>query len=100
MYLSRKYTNAQIMSVSGHKDERTFMDYVKLSLDEKAEELFKLSAHGMFWELWRGGHVKNSYKYVWVLFLFIPVLVDMCGQEKVCPNVTKSVVVVVELKQG
>ena len=48
MYLSRKYTNAQIMSVSGHKDERTFMDYVKLSLDEKAEELFKLSAHGMF----------------------------------------------------
>ena len=48
MYLSRKYTNAQIMSVSGHKDERTFMDYVKLSLDEKAEELFKLSADGMF----------------------------------------------------
>ena len=35
MYISRKYTNAQIMSVSGHNDDRTFMDYVKLSLDEK-----------------------------------------------------------------
>ena len=48
MYLSKKYSIPQMMSVSGHKDERTFMDYVKLSLDEKAEELFKLSADGMF----------------------------------------------------
>ncbi len=50
MYLSKKYTVPQMMSVSGHKDERTFLDYVKLSLDEKAEELFKLSADGMFWK--------------------------------------------------
>lgn len=48
MYLSGKYTISQMMSVSGHKDERTFMEYVKLSLDEKAEELFRLSADGMF----------------------------------------------------
>ena len=48
MYLSKKYSIPQMMSVSGHKDERTFMDYVKLSLDEKAEELFMLSADGMF----------------------------------------------------
>lgn len=48
MFLSRKYTIQQMMSVSGHKDERTFMEYVKLSLDEKAEELFKVSADGMF----------------------------------------------------
>lgn len=48
MYLSGKYTVQQMMSVSGHKDERTFKDYVKLSLDEKAEELSKLSVDGMF----------------------------------------------------
>lgn len=48
MFLSQKYTIQQMMSVSGHKDERTFMEYVKLSLDEKAEGLFKLCAGGMF----------------------------------------------------
>lgn len=48
MYLSGKYSVQQMMSVSGHKDERTFRDYVKLSLDEKAEELSKLSVDGMF----------------------------------------------------
>lgn len=48
MYLSGKYSVQQMMSVSGHKDEKTFRDYVKLSLDEKAEELSKLSVDGMF----------------------------------------------------
>ena len=48
MYLSGKYSVQQIMAVSGHKDDRTFRDYVKLSLDEKAEEIFKLSSDGMF----------------------------------------------------
>ena len=48
MYLSKKYTIPQMMSVSGHKDERTFLDYVKLSSDERAEELSKLSVDGMF----------------------------------------------------
>ena len=48
MFLSRKYTIPQMMSVSGHKDERTFRDYVKLSLDEFAEEVAKSSCDGMF----------------------------------------------------
>lgn len=48
MYLSRKYTIPQMMSVSGHKDERTFKDYVKLSLDELAEVVASSSCDGMF----------------------------------------------------
>ena len=48
MYLSGKYTVQQMMSVSGHSDEKTFREYVKLSRDEKAEELSKLSVDGMF----------------------------------------------------
>lgn len=36
------------MSVSGHKDEGTFGDYVKLSLDEFAGEVTKSSCDGMF----------------------------------------------------
>ena len=48
MWLSKKYSVAQMMSVSGHKDERTFRDYVKLSLDEFAEEVAKSSCDGMF----------------------------------------------------
>ena len=48
MFLSRKYTIPQMMSISGHKDERTFLDYVKLSLDEFAEEVAKSSCDGMF----------------------------------------------------
>lgn len=37
MYKSGKYTIPVMMSVSGHKDERTFRDYVKLDKDELAE---------------------------------------------------------------
>ena len=48
MHLSRKYTIPQMMSVSGHKDERTFKDYVKLSLDELAEVVASSSCDGMF----------------------------------------------------
>ena len=48
MFLSRKYTIPQMMSVSDHKDERTFKNYVKLSLDEFAEEVAKSSCDGMF----------------------------------------------------
>ena len=36
MYLSGKYTVQQMMSVSGHKDQRTFLDYIKLSTYELA----------------------------------------------------------------
>lgn len=49
MYLSGKYTVQQMMSVSGQKDQRTFQDYVKLSMDELAEMVAKLRFEGMFW---------------------------------------------------
>ena len=48
MYLSGKYTVPQMMSVSGHKDQRTFQEYVKLSMDELAEVVAKSSCDGMF----------------------------------------------------
>ena len=48
MYLSGKYTVQQMMSVSGHKDQRTFLDYVKLSMDELAEGVAKSCCDGMF----------------------------------------------------
>ena len=34
MYLTHKYTIVQMMHVSGHKTQKTFMDYIKLSSDE------------------------------------------------------------------
>ena len=39
MYLSNKYTILQMMHVSGHKTQKTFMDYIKLSSDEIADEI-------------------------------------------------------------
>ena len=39
MYLSHKYTILQMMHVSGHKTQKTFMDYIKLSSDEIADEI-------------------------------------------------------------
>lgn len=48
MYLSGKYTIPEMMSVSGHKDQRTFLDYVKLSMGELAEVVAKSSCDGMF----------------------------------------------------
>ena len=49
MYLSGKYTNIrQIMSISGHKKEETFMKYVRLSLDEQADEIANIAADGLF----------------------------------------------------
>lgn len=39
MYLSHKYDIAQMMHVSGHKTQRTFMDYIKLSSEEIADEI-------------------------------------------------------------
>lgn len=70
MYLSGKYTTPQIMSVSGHHNEDVFWEYVKLSLDEKAEQLFLSSADGMFLiRIIKNGNfgLKSSY-FVWVLF--------------------------------
>ena len=34
MYLTHKYSIVQMMQVSGHKIQKTFMDYIKLSSDE------------------------------------------------------------------
>lgn len=39
MYLSHKCTTIQMMHVSGHKTQKTFMDYIKLSFDEIADEI-------------------------------------------------------------
>ncbi len=39
MYLTHKYTIVQMMHVSGHKTKKTFMDYIKLSSDEIANEI-------------------------------------------------------------
>lgn len=42
MYLIHKYTILQMMHVSSHKTQKTFMDYIKLSSDEIAEEIATL----------------------------------------------------------
>lgn len=39
MYLSHRYTMLQMMHVSGHKTQKTFMDYIKLSSEEIADEI-------------------------------------------------------------
>lgn len=43
MYLSHRYTILQIMHVSGHKTQKTFMDYIKLSSEEIADEIAAMS---------------------------------------------------------
>lgn len=48
MYLSGNYTTGQIMHVSGHKKESTFRNYIKLSLDEFADNVASVSADGLF----------------------------------------------------
>ena len=48
LYLSGKYTIPQMMSVSGHKEERTFREYVKLNMDELAETVVRSSTDGLF----------------------------------------------------
>lgn len=41
LYLSGSFDNFQMMSISGHKDEKTFSDYIKLSSDEIADIIAK-----------------------------------------------------------
>ncbi len=43
MSLSHKYTIRQMMHVSGHKTQKTFMDYIKLSSEEIADEIASMS---------------------------------------------------------
>lgn len=50
MYLSHKYTILQMMHVSGHKTQKTFMDYIKLSSEEIADEIAAMSKKDS--ELW------------------------------------------------
>ncbi|MBD5257070.1 MAG: hypothetical protein HDS52_00020 [Barnesiella sp.] len=39
IYLSHKFTIVQMMHVSGHKTQKTFIDYIKLSSDEIADKI-------------------------------------------------------------
>jgi len=48
MFLSGKYSTVQMMHVSGHKKEKTFYNYVKLSLDEFADEVASVSDDSLF----------------------------------------------------
>ena len=48
MYLSGKFSTRQIMSVSGHKKEETFMKYIRLTLDEKADDVANAASDGLF----------------------------------------------------
>ena len=48
MYLSKMFTTPQMMSVSGHKKESHFKEYIKLSLDEFADDVSSSSVDGLF----------------------------------------------------
>ena len=48
MYLSGKFSTRQIMSVSGHKKEDTFLKYIRLSLDERADDVASAASDGLF----------------------------------------------------
>ena len=48
MYLSKKFSVQQMMSVSGHKAETMFYKYVKLSLDEYADSVASAAVDGLF----------------------------------------------------
>lgn len=48
MYLSKKLTIQQMMSISGHKTEAMFYKYVKLSLDEYADSVASDACDSLF----------------------------------------------------
>lgn len=48
MVLSKKFTIQQMMSVSGHKTPEMFNRYVKLSLDEVADNVASAACDGLF----------------------------------------------------
>ena len=48
MFLSGKYTTLQMMHISGHKKEGTFYNYIKLSLDEIADNVASASTDELF----------------------------------------------------
>lgn len=45
LYLSGLFDTVQMMSISGHRDERTFYEYIKLSSDEIADRIME-RVHG------------------------------------------------------
>lgn len=48
MYLSKKFSVQQMMSISGHKTESMFYKYVKLSLDEYADTVADAAQDELF----------------------------------------------------
>ena len=45
LVLAGKFNTFQIMSISGHRDRKSFAEYIKLSSDELADEIMKKSAN-------------------------------------------------------
>ena len=41
LYLTGLFDTVQMMSICGHKDQRTFFDYIKLSSDEIADRIME-----------------------------------------------------------
>ena len=41
LYLTGLFDTVQVMSISGHKYQRTFFDYIKLSSDEIADQIME-----------------------------------------------------------
>ena len=67
MYLTHKYTILQMMHVSGHKTQKTFMDYIKLSSDEIADEIDAIANQtkmDVFWKIRFNGIV-----HLWILHI-------------------------------
>lgn len=48
MYLSGKFSNQQIMSLTGHTKEKTFKKYLRLSEDEYADDVARVGKGGLF----------------------------------------------------
>ncbi|MDD6908559.1 MAG: hypothetical protein PUJ15_07690 [Bacteroidaceae bacterium] len=66
MYLSHKFTIIQMMHVSDHKPKKTFLDYIKLSSDEIADEIAVMSKKDG--EMWR---INNSLPKSDLLAIFL-----------------------------
>lgn len=46
LYLTGLFDSVQLMSISGHKDQHTFMEYIKLSSDEVADLIMERHRNG------------------------------------------------------
>ena len=54
MIRSGEFFSRQIMSISGHKKETTFLKYIRLSLYEKADDVAKVASDGLFLRIEKG----------------------------------------------